>query len=84
MIRVSSNYIICTVPALPDNNEEHIQLFYNTRQHAQSSITRPIQYKQTNLEQLWLDAGAKTCKIRIINEPPYSILLAIITFSTSR
>lgn len=78
MVRVSSNYIICSVPALPDENNEHIQLFYDRKQHDVKTISRQIQYKQTNLKHLWLDAGALSCKIRIINEPPYSILIAVV------
>jgi ubiquinone/menaquinone biosynthesis C-methylase UbiE len=78
MIRVSTNFIICSVPALPDNNTEHIQLFYDIKQHDKQIITRDIQYNQTNLKQLWLDAGASSCTIKIINNHPCSVLLAVI------
>jgi hypothetical protein len=78
MIRVSTNFIICSVPALPDNNTEHIQLFYDIKPHDKQIITRDIQYNQINLKQLWLDAGASSCKIKIINNHPCSILLAVI------
>jgi len=78
MVRISSNFIICSVPELPDNNTGHIQLFYDKKPHNSQIITRDVQYNQTNLKQLWLDAGASHCKIKIINEPPGSVLLAII------
>jgi len=78
LLRVSSKYIICSVPGLPDNNEEHIQLFYENRPHKYNHITRSIQHKQTNLKKLWLDVGATSCRIKIINKPPYSVLIAVI------
>ena len=82
MVRVSTNFIICSVPALPDNNIEHIQLFYDNKPHNRQIITREIQHKQINLKQLWLDAGASHCKIKIVNEPPYSVLIALIQIYT--
>ena len=57
MVSVASEYIICSVPALPDNNPEHIQLFYDKKRHRDKTILRPIQNKQTNLKHLWLTAG---------------------------
>ena len=78
MVRVSNKYIICSVPALPDNNIEHIQLFYDNKPHASEIITREVQYEQINLKKLWLDAGARMCNIKIINNKPNSVIIALI------
>lgn len=78
MLRVSSNLVVCTVPAQPDDNVEHIQLFYDGRPHPAEKITRSTQKDQTDLRELWLHAGASSVKVRMVHDGPISVLLAVI------
>jgi 2-polyprenyl-3-methyl-5-hydroxy-6-metoxy-1,4-benzoquinol methylase len=75
IFRVASHLVICTVPAKPDNNPEHIQLFYVDKPH--DSMGSHVA-TQTDLKQLWLDAGGKSVKIRMVPDGTISVLLAII------
>jgi len=79
ILRVTSRLAVCTVPAQPDNNKEHIQLFFGGRPHDNKKISRDIQRSQTDLRQLWLDAGARSVKVRVVNDGKISVLLAVIT-----
>jgi len=78
ILRVSSNLVVCTVPAQPDNNKEHIQLFHDGRPHPTEKITREVQKNQINLTQLWIDAGASSVKVRMVHDGPISVLLAVV------
>ena len=75
VLRVTSHLVICTVPAKPDNNPEHIQLFYAEKPHKTMGF---FARKQTDLKKLWMDAGAKSVKIRMVPDGQISVLLAVI------
>lgn len=79
LLRVTSNVVICTVPAQPDDNPEHIQLFYDKRGHDETRITRKVQQEnQIDLIKLWQTAGASSVKVRLVHDGPISVLLAIV------
>ncbi|CAD7966076.1 unnamed protein product [Amoebophrya sp. A25] len=77
-LRVTSRIVVCTVPAQPDSNPEHVQLFYHKKPHDMSKITRRVQENQEDLEKLWLDAGASSVKIQFVQDAAISVLLAVI------
>lgn len=78
IVRVTSRLVVCTVPAQPDNNKEHIQLFFNGRPHDTKRISREVQRSQTDLRQMWLEAGARSVKVRVVHDGNISVLLAVI------